>query len=216
MAERYGQSVQARLQQRVEYLDAYCGLSDKQRRRLEVATLGPSRTTGKQLQKRVGATVEIKDHTQARKELAKIRAEIDNALTKPFMSSFWKKTVESTLSEDQFKQLRENEKRRDEFARKAWVYKAVDQTDRDILLTGAQRDALLKQLEAYIKDNAIPVEQRGRRGAWRSIPEDVVARVVFPELDDLRRQKLIAIAPYRMREELTKKFLSAQDEEPKP
>jgi hypothetical protein len=208
MAERYGQSAQVLLQKRIDTLDAYCGLTEKQKRRLQVATRGAARTTGKRLLKDVEATAKIQDNKEARKKLSAISQEIDGLLRKPATSSFWKKTIETTLTGEQREGLKRNEEKRRAFERKVWVYKVVDETDRDVLLLSKQRQALLEALTKWIEKNPIPAVQRGRRSAWKWLPEDVVIGTLIPNFDEVRVRSLIGVAPYRLREPLQKKYLS--------
>ena len=210
VAERYGRSAQVLLEKQIDYLDAYCGLTEKQKRRLQVATRGATRTTGKRLLKDVEATAEIKNNKDARKKLSAISQEIDGLLKEPTASSFWKKTIESTLTGEQREGLKRNEEKRREFERKVWVFKVVDETDRDVLLLSEQRQALLESLTKWIQENPIPALQRGRRSAWKWLPESVVIETLIPTFDKVRVRRLIAVAPYRLREPLQKKYLSEQ------
>lgn len=207
MAERYGRTAQVLLEKRIDYLDAYCGLTEKQKRRLQVATRGAMQRTGKRLLKDVEATAEIRNHPDARKKLSVISQEIDRLLREPTASAFWKKTIETTLTREQRDGLDRNERERREFERKVWVFKVVDETDRDVLLLSEQRKALLAALTDWVQENSIPALQRGRRGAWKFLPEDAVTDTLIPHFDNLRTRRLIAVAPYRLREPLQKKYL---------
>ncbi len=73
MAARYGPSVRLRLTKEISRLHSYCNLTEKQWRRLELATRGSTSTTGKRFLEEVESTASIKDDKAARKKLQAIR-----------------------------------------------------------------------------------------------------------------------------------------------
>lgn len=204
MAKRYEVTVRVRLDKQIAQLDLYCDLTSKQVRRLEVATVGAARTVGKKFRQQVEATKATKSHADALKTLITLSNEMQELLTRPENSSFWGKAVASTLTAPQKKTLSEQEAARLKFQKHAWVQNAVNEIDSELLLLTTQRDRLLSVLGDWIKKNDIPAGQRGRRGAWKILPEELVGEIVFPELDAKRTKILIGISPHHMRERLMK------------
>ncbi|MFK7819815.1 MAG: hypothetical protein AB8G99_13930, partial [Planctomycetaceae bacterium] len=210
MAERYSVSVRVRLEKQIGRLDAYCGLSDKQRRRLELATLGSAKTVGKRYLKRLLDTERIEGDEEAVKQITLLRDEVQQSLSSPEKTSFWLKSVESTLTDDQKEELAKNRAARLAFQKRAWVLRAVDEIDSEILLLIDQREQLVKIFEKWIAENPIPTMARGRRAAWKMFPEDLVPSLIFPHLDEKRSRALVTVAPHHLRERLLKTLVQTK------
>ncbi len=205
IAKRYESSSRKNFQKAVAELEAYCDLTDRQRRRMQLAVQGASKKTGEKFIRQVAETKELKDIDRANSVLLGVRQRMQTALADPTITSFWKNTIEKTLTDEQLNAVKENQQARVDFQKQAWVYDSVREVDRFTSLRLEQRDAILKRLREWIRNNDIPPIHRARRGPWKFVPKEPMFDVVMTGLDEGRRSRLIEMAPHAVREEVKAK-----------
>lgn len=202
IAGRFAQTAESVLSRRINELDAYCRLTAKQRRRLELAARGTARKTGEKFVARVGHAEAIDSPLLSRARLETIREEMIKAARAPETVEMWTKAVESTLDEQQRAELQRNLDARERFLKRRWVVNAVFEIERSARLTIEQREVVVESLTDWVRENAIPKRQTARRGPWKEIPAEVMTTLVFEKLDRERVERLLDLAPQSLRLEL--------------
>lgn len=202
VAKRYEGSSIRGFETATSELDAYCKLSEPQRRKLQLAVRGAAKRASQSFQQEVDATASIKSHEEAYTALAGLFSRMQTALAAPTQSSFWQNVVRKTLTAEQSDLLKKNRQARTAFLKEAWVMDVVRETDRYARLQFDQRTRLRARLTDWVRGNELPELKRSYRGPWKYVRHGNPAAAILDELDERRRTQLIKIAPQDLRDEL--------------
>lgn len=191
--EQFRQGTRADLIRRAEDMQLVCGLTPAQFRQLEVAAAGVSLRMFAEL-KEEAAKLETEPAVgvNAGRQATALVQQANSIWKTADEHPLWQTSVSRTLTADQTEVLTRDERKRREFREQVWVYRVVDEIERQArVLRVQQREDLIADFSTWVAENGIPktaVNPRNRSLIGTLPP--AARRLILNRLEDDQLRRL--------------------------